>query len=930
MAITRTFLILAFGFVASMPCSSCYDDEAGHGDDAGIPSKIEDLPIAQTISLSQLSSPVDVIVDNRGIPHIYAADIHDALVVQGFLMAKDRMAQMEFMRRAIEGRLAEVAGNLDTSMVDIDRSSRLLGFHRIARKTYEALDPQDPEKKVLDAFTSGINSYLEEIRAGNASLPGDLLPGLLRTSLLTDWTGVDPEALARYQTYSLSFSAWSDVDRSAARHGANEAFPPDSQDPDLAARSGIFRDLWPLSPAEQAYTSEGWFALGTKGGKSPHGHPKQWAPRIDLLKAATPMLHRMKALRDMLAGGGSNNWIVSGQLTKSSNAILANDPHLSLSSPPIWWMNHINTKRAGGQWDVMGVSFAGIPGITLGFNEHVAWGATVNNYDVSDVYQETIIPGPNGQPDMVLQNGQQVPIEVIHETIKVSGAPDVEMDIEIAPNHGPIIPESRTSDAALSIKWTGFNPSNELKTFLGFNQAHSVQDVESAMENFEVGGQNIVAADDQGNIYWSSRCLVPVRDPRALQYDPQTDSGIHPGLVLPATGEYEWIGRLDDEDIPHQLNPDAAWLSTANQDPVGTNKDGNPFNDEHFLSSDFNLGHREARIQSLLGDLAQRGQITIDDMSTIQSDHRSAMGAKLAPAIVEAIHKAMEERDTHGTHPDLESVVSQASIHHLDMLEIMGDRLAGWSTYLAESAVEGDPGEEEIANSIAATLFNATLTRLAHFTLDDEISRIGVRPGSSAAARTLQFAVNEPQRLATYDQDLNDTVLWDDLDTEEKETRDEIMVKAALSALRWLEDHFATADMKQWRWGELHTVRFEDLLGLNAFGQDIFSIPPRDDPNYPNGFPRHGDNFSVDACSYGIWNETSYSYSHGPSQRLVVELTPDGPIAINAIPGGNQHDPALPHHADEAEYWRKNTAPPLAFKEKDVVSNAETRLRFEP
>jgi len=327
------------------------------------------------------------------------------------------------------------------------------------------------------------------------------------------------------------------------------------------------------------------------------------------------------------------------------------------------------------------------------------------------------------------------------------------------------------------------------------------------MEHFEVGGQNIVAIDSAGDLFWTTRVHVPVRDPRALAYDPATQTGLNPSMVLPGTGEAEWIGRLAE----------------------------------------------------------------------------------------------------------------------------MRDRLTGWSSHLAASAAEGSPSAAQIADSVAASLFNATIGRLARLAFDDEIAAIGERPGSQQIGRTLQWAVLEPQRLATYDPILGDTVLWDDLTTDGVvESRDERMLRAALGALDWLAQRFGGADMDTWRWGQLHTIRFEDMFGLDAFGQDIFSIPPRDDPDFPNGFPRPGDNFVVDASNFSIFNETSFSYGSGPSQRLVVVMHPDGPEAYNALPGGNQHDPTLPHHADEAELWRRNQAPPLAYEEIDVVRAAESRLRFTP
>ncbi|MFH2008746.1 MAG: penicillin acylase family protein [bacterium] len=942
----QRFLITAM-FVAGL-AAGCGDDDggaldAGTADASGLDAgdtgpRIEDLPIDEELTMSILESPVDVVVDNRGIPHIYAANIADAVRVQGYLMARDRMAQLEFLRRSIEGRMAAAVGHLMPSLVSSDMAVRRLGLHRQAQAMYDSRAADDPVKLALDAFSEGVTVYIDELRSGESELPG-ILSAILPASILTDWNGADTEALGRYETYLLSFTGWDDVAWTDAFVSTASAFPSGDASPAIAARAGMFHDLWHFAPATDAFTQEGLFGLGVlpwpgfgATPRAPLPGARSRLPSRQMLARARPLLDTLKGLRNLVAkeDRGSNNWIVSGAHTASGYPIMSNDPHLSLSSPPVWWMNHINTARAGGDWDTMGVSFAGTPGITLGFNRHVSWGATVTNYDVTDVYLETITPGVGGNPDTVLFNGLQVPIETITETVEVMEGNPVELQIEWIPHHGFIIPDTRQPTEAISVRWTGFTPSNEVGTFFALGTAGTVADVADAMSHLEVGSQNIVAADSAGDIFWATRSHVPVRDPRALTYDPETLTGYHPGMVLPGTGEYEWTGRLADADLPHVTNPSEGWLSTANQDPVGTTQDGNPFNDEFYLSTTFDLGHREARIQERMGSLVTRGAITPEEMSELQGDARSALGALLAAELVATLDNAAEEELSPGLHPDLTAVVTEAGATGMARLADVRDRLAGWTSFETPAAVEDTPAADEIADSVATTIFNTTLTRLTTLAFGDETDRIGVTPGSSHIARTLQWALLEPTRLVTYDAGLGDTLLWDDITTPGvEESRGDRIVRAVLQAVAWLEANVG-ASMDDWRWGKLHTVRFNDMMGLAAFGMDIFSIPPLDDPTFPDGFPRHGDAYAVDACNFSLWTQNNYAYSGGPSQRLVAEMTPHGPRAWNALPGGNQHDPALPHHADEAELWRRNEAPQLAYEEADVVLAAERRLRFAP
>jgi penicillin amidase len=234
-----------------------------------------------------------------------------------------------------------------------------------------------------------------------------------------------------------------------------------------------------------------------------------------------------------------------------------------------------------------------------------------------------------------------------------------------------------------------------------------------------------------------------------------------------------------------------------------------------------------------------------------------------------------------------------------------------------------------VDDSIAASIFNVSLMHLVQLAFSDEGTALGARPDSGRAARALQWAVLEPSRLATYDAALGDTVLWDDLGTPGvMESRDERIVRAMLQGLATLRDRLGP-DMAEWQWGRLHTVRFEALVPMIAGGSPV-TIPTEGDATFPDGFPRAGDNFGIDASNFGMWDAESFNYGSGPVQRLVVEMTPDGPRAWNALPGGQQFDPEGPHHADEAEHWRRNSAPSLYFTDADVDAHVEARTTFIP
>jgi penicillin amidase len=239
----------------------------------------------------------------------------------------------------------------------------------------------------------------------------------------------------------------------------------------------------------------------------------------------------------------------------------------------------------------------------------------------------------------------------------------------------------------------------------------------------------------------------------------------------------------------------------------------------------------------------------------------------------------------------------------------------------------GATAADEIADSVATTLFNVGMTRIIPRFIGDERTAIGVQPGSDRAAIVFERALIDPTMLATYDADAGESVLWDDLTTESKvETKDEIVGRGFLDELAFLRQRLGD-DLNQWRWGRLHTVRFTTVLPFS----DPLSIPPPTDATYPDGFPRHGDFGAVDVGNFSLWAPSSFMHTSGPSQRLVVEMLPGGPKAYNALPGGQSIDTRSPHHDDEARmYWINNLQPQVNFVEADVVRNAEARQRFTP
>ena len=649
---------------------------------------------------------------------------------------------------------------------------------------------------------------------------------------------------------------------------------------------------------------------------------------------------------------GSNSWVVHGSKTASGNPILSNDPHLSLIAPPVWWYVHLNTAAMSGErnLDAQGVAFAGLPGVVLGFNRKLAWSATTTGYDVTDVYDETIVFQNDGTPQDPVWTpvaarfrGADVPLQVIDEVINIQGSDTPETyKVYVVPHHGTLVPGSlvppasagETLGRALSVKYTGHEPTNELAFFEGLLDADSFADAEEAQDNFKVGAQNFSFASATDGIRWSTQARIPQRDARACTFSYNAagvPSGVSPQFVLDgASGNYEWTTDLDERYIPHEVNPTRGYIATSNQDNVGVTADGNPCNDPLYIGGDFDVGYRQGRIRQRLDDAVAAGGITPEAMITLQGETTSILGEGMRAAVIASIDHALGVTTDD---PVLTAAMAELGPTGRATLMDAKTRLMAWSFKTPHGV--GATAADEIADSVGTTVWNGILTRLAPLAFGDEGTRIGRRPGTLQTARALEWALTTPQTMATYrtsyggDVTYNDSVLWDDLGTAAViETRDERVVRAVIAAYTYLTAELG-ADRDQWRWGRLHAIRFGQVVPA-LDGNEQVSVPATSSTTFPDGFPRHGDLGAVDPGNYGIYDTTNFSFGSGASQRLVVEMTPDGPRAFNALPGGQNEDPDSVHHADEAELWRMNQQPQLWFERADVEAHAEARLRFVP
>jgi penicillin amidase len=541
------------------------------------------------IKVPGLAAPVEVLRDARGVPHLRAQALEDLLFAQGFVTAQDRLWQMDLSRRLARGELSEIFGE---RTLKFDVENRTLGLGQVAERAATELDAES--QRLLAAYTRGVNAFLSQ---QEGRLPIEFL--ILRYTP-RPWREADSLCVALNMAKTLSTSWPDELMRERVR---------------ARVAGELYADLFPERSALDHPVAEPLTP------RDPVLIPRPEAP-IGILQDFNSTL---AAVLQPLVGGreilGSNNWVVSGRHTQSGKPLLANDPHLSLGVPSVWYMIHLKAPGV----NISGVSFPGLPAVILGHNERIAWGATNTAPDVQDLYVESF---NFREPHKYLQEGAWVESSQREETVQVRGGREYTFRITKT-GHGPIV--SQDGERDLALRWTALEPGALRFPFLQIGRAQNWKEFTVALRDFAGPVQNFVYADVDGNIGYYAAGWIPIRK--------RGDGSLPaPG----SSGEYEWRGYIPFEDLPHAYNPPSGILATANGRVV---PDGYPF----FLTHKWAAPYRTARIFELL----ERGsRFTVQDMLRIQGDIRALDGLGLAKQLVAAAARRPPER------PDTKRAIS--------------------------------------------------------------------------------------------------------------------------------------------------------------------------------------------------------------------------------------------------------------------------------
>jgi penicillin G amidase len=518
-----------------------------------------------TASLPGLSGEARVYRDAYGVPHIFALTTNDGARALGYLHASERLFQMETERRAGQGRLSEILG---PDLLRIDKFIRTLGFYRLAESSFAALSPE--AQATVEAYTDGVNAFLTSHR-------GRLPPEFL---ILGDdpepWRPADTMVQGRLLSLQLSHNYELELDRA-----------------ELATKLPLdqARLLFPMPPAGSPITTLPITNSTHAEGPSP----------LDQLGALEPFEH-----------GASNEWTIAGSRTVTGKPILANDPHLGIEAPIVWYLARIVTPDG---W-VKGATIPGAPVFVLGQNDHIAWGVTNTGSDVQDFFVETVDPS---DPNRYVRSDGPNAFETREETIHVKGAADVVIKVR-ATSHGPILSDvdSRIASLAgpgkvMALAFSGLGDRDRTtESFLRVNRAKDWSEFRDALKLWQTPEENLVFADSAGDIGFISPGLLPIR---------KSGDGLAP--TDGASGATDWVGYAPFEKMPQILNPPTGFIFNANNAIV-------PPDNDPYLGQDWEEPYRARRMQEFFDTIDKH---SLDTSAAMQADLVSLAAKDLLPIV---------------------------------------------------------------------------------------------------------------------------------------------------------------------------------------------------------------------------------------------------------------------------------------------------------
>ena len=894
--------------------------------------------------------------DANGIARIRAFTDYDAVFLNGYVHAQDRLFQMDENRRTAQGTLAELVGGAAALASDVQL--RTLGLGRAAQLSQLEYSPRVNE--LLEAYAAGVNAWV----AANP-LPPEY--AALELTTFTPWTALDSIAVAKLLAFGLSFDL--DVDPTVALltyQGAGQVLGINGQ-------ALFFEDLWrsqPFDPASTVPDATKGTALGTPdAAKSDDAACWQGAvaEALDPNAVALAKKYRDDLLQipffqkilDPETRGASNEWAIAGKLSATGNAMIANDPHLALRMPSTFYPIGISGARI----NAIGVGFPGAPLVVQGHTARIAWGSTVNPMDVTDAYQEQVAPNAASTAGLgSFYKGVNEPLAAIPQTFRTNnpgnGTPN---DITVVPSsatvpaatlivtrrNAPIVSLNLATGAAVSVQWVGHGPTRELETFLIWNEGANLTDFRNGLQFFDVGSQNWIYTDVEGNIAYFTSGEMPLRE----DLQAGTVNGLPPSFLRNGSaGGNDWIrltgarpaGQassyqiLPAAEMPQIVNPAGGWIVNANNDPAGTTLDNNALNQLRpgggifYLNSGY-AGFRAGRITQLIREkLARNEKFTVADMQRIQADVVLLDAQYFVPYITRALDNGAAS-----------SIPALAGLAAAPGVSTAVNRLRTWDFSTPTGIPEGydaadvngvlsAPSSAEIESSISATIYSVWRGQFIKNTIDAVLSQGNLpRPPSANYVTALKNLLdNYGTRFGSGASGVPFFNVPGIPNTAETAAarRDILILKSLTDTLELLaSEQFAPAfarstNQNDYRWGKLHRIVLRHPLG------GPYNTPPAGG-QFPaplaglQGIPVDGGFEVVDASSHNSRAATldGFMFGSGPVRRMVSEATPTRINAVTSLPGGPSGLVASPLYINLLRPWLTNEAFQLDIQSRVIL-----------
>lgn len=752
------------------------------------------------IRLPGLSSAVTVRRDQHGIPHIDATTLDDLFEAQGYITAQDRLWQMDMARRVAAGEIAELLGK---KFVDHDRMQRVLQMRATAERMTASLSERD--RRFFEDYARGVNAYIDSHR--------EHLP-------------------AEFRLLMYKPKPWQPVD--SLLIGLNMVQILDEHWQDKLSREKIEARLGPTLAAD-LYPTGSWRDHPATVAPPDLTAPQPNIPDVPLDESQTS-LEDLLHLREVFHGTddvcrecnpGSNEWAISGAHTATGKPILSNDMHLGHNLPNTWY--EVDLKA--GNFHVAGVAIAGVPFVTAGHNDHIAWGYTALYGDTQDIYVEKT----NGQNEYQRPDGWH-PFEYTKETIHVRGGSDVIVDVERTDRRVVLNPLLPNEKRILSLKWAAYDSQASGIPLFDLNSASDWESFHRAMSAWWAPTLNVIYADDQGHIGYQAVGYIPNR-PTGIQGTPISDT------------QHEWQGFVPYDQMPSTLDPANGILATANS---RVTPDNYPFQ----ITLEWASPYRNEHIWKWLSG---KEKLTPADMLTLQTDVYSELDQEFAQRFAYAIDHA---RTTNA------------------QLRQAADLMRSWDGVVAVGSAPA---------AIVAATKHVFWPMLLQPKLGDDWKAYEWAASAFAQEEIIMHARAQwlPKEYAT----------WDDF------------LSACVS--RGLEEDHASADLRNWRYGNTHVVDIEHpLYGLLPYFKNWTGTGAQ---------PQSGDMTTV----------KQVNRTFGPSQRFTMDWSNvDG--STENIVMGESGDPLSAYYRDQWTYWYDGTTFALPFTDSAIAASTSHTLRLTP